>query len=95
MNGFSGYACRLNVARIFRRSLKLKIQVMITENLQSQLISRKTQEVFIYVDDILPFTEVPSCDGNSEEATGRRIAAPDLFALFTADIIKEKVVFTR
>ena len=43
---------------------------------------------------ILPFTEMPSFSttrGDNEE----RINAHDLFSQFTADIIKEDVVFAR
>jgi hypothetical protein len=40
-----------------------------------------------------PFTERPSEDRN--ESKKERLGAADLFSLFTADIIREEVVFTR
>jgi len=47
---------------------------------------------------ILPFTEKPSDKHFSEshdKNTNEEINASELFSLFTADIIKEEVIFTR
>ena len=51
---------------------------------------------------ILPFQEKPSVESNpaqKEESTTvdskKPLAAAELFSLFTADIIKEEVIFTR
>ena len=45
---------------------------------------------------ILPFTEKPSVEHEDEEKNAKeKLCASDLFSLFTADIIKEEVVFTR
>ncbi|MEP6927011.1 MAG: hypothetical protein ABI834_05210 [Ginsengibacter sp.] len=52
-------------------------------------------------DAICPFSEKPSCDQVlqkdeiSEINISTRIHASDLFSLFTADIIKEEVIFIR
>jgi hypothetical protein len=57
-----------------------------------EFIKRVSEEV------IQPFKEKPSTDnqpkpkGNEKDS---RLEASDLFSLFTADIIKEKAVFTR
>ena len=65
--------------------------VKITEQLSSFAIRLK--------DGITPFKEEPStekfgkADGNSTSTN--QIHASDLFSMFTADIIKEQVVFTR
>ena len=53
----------------------------------------------VTISGILPFTEEPSEErksdaGDSKESDGR-IGASDLFSMFTANIIKEEVVFTR
>jgi len=46
--------------------------------------------------DIVPFTERPSDARNSAESNSRdKLVAEDLFALFTADIIKKDKIFTR
>ena len=46
--------------------------------------------------EILPFTERPSEPaGTPGKGKTAELAASDLFSLFTADIIKEEVVFTR
>ncbi len=47
---------------------------------------------------ILPFTERPSSMSNLEARTNTEksgINATDLFSFFTADIIKQEVLFTR
>jgi hypothetical protein len=70
---------------------------MIKEHLHTTRVG-KTEIVFMYLDDISPFTERPSCNeaGNEEnEIIPKRIPANDLFSLFTANVIKERVIFTR
>ena len=70
---------------------------MIIEHLHSTHV-RNTETVFMYLDDISPFTEKPSCNDRGEEEAGhvpRRIHPDDLFSMFTANVIKEKVIFTR
>lgn len=49
------------------------------------------------VEAILPFTEKPSNAhfSQKEKVSDEEIGANDLFSLFTANIIKEEVVFTR
>lgn len=49
------------------------------------------------INDILPFTENPPVNSqlNKNKEKNNELAASDLFSLFTADIIKEDVVFTR
>lgn len=54
----------------------------------------------VKLNTILPFTEKPSSetelDANNHAAPrDNNIAASELFSLFTANIIKEEVVFTR
>lgn len=44
-------------------------------------------------DTIFPFTEKPT--KSPEESSTESIEASDLFSFFTADIIKQKVLFTR
>jgi hypothetical protein len=49
-------------------------------------------------DGILPFTERPSHNLQKKEEPANRddeINASELFSLFTANIIKEKIIFTR
>ncbi|MGN6530180.1 MAG: hypothetical protein ACTHK0_00320 [Ginsengibacter sp.] len=50
-----------------------------------------------FVEDILPFTEKPSNAHFTQKGkvSDQEIEACDLFSLFTANIIKEEVVFTR
>lgn len=45
------------------------------------------------ISEILPFRERPSDEKKDKEE--KKIEAIDLFSMFTADIIKEEVVFTR
>ncbi|HZI55104.1 MAG TPA: hypothetical protein VFD56_15415 [Chitinophagaceae bacterium] len=47
--------------------------------------------------DILPFTESPSRNRYRSNATKNKkeLGASDLFSMFTANIIKEDVIFTR
>lgn len=49
------------------------------------------------IDGIFPFTESPSVDKitTKEKEKKNKLCASDLFSLFTADIIKEDVIFTR
>jgi len=49
------------------------------------------------IEAILPFTEKPSNAhfAQKEKVMSEEIEAYDLFSLFTANIIKEEVVFTR
>ena len=46
------------------------------------------------IDNVLPFTERPSAEKTDEQETAC-LDAFGLFSLFTADIIKEDVIFTR
>jgi len=47
-------------------------------------------------DDIIPFPEMPSRNKyKNKDNNKNELAASDLFSLFTADIIKEDVIFTR
>ena len=51
-----------------------------------------------FTEGILPFAEKPSSNtylGKKEEIGKNDIQASDLFSYFTADIIKEEVIFTR
>jgi len=43
---------------------------------------------------IQPFKEVPSANNTGQE-TAERINAHDLFSFYTADIIKEDIIFSR
>ena len=45
------------------------------------------------ISEVLPFFELPSEEKKEKE--GEKLQAFDLFSLFTADIIKEDVIFTR
>ena len=49
------------------------------------------------MEGILPFTETPSYSHFEDKEDNARndMKASDLFSLFTADIIKEEIVFTR
>ncbi|HEX6191380.1 MAG TPA: hypothetical protein VFZ42_03410 [Chitinophagaceae bacterium] len=50
----------------------------------------------VKLNSIKPFMERPSTDRILEEQEKKNeLCAADLFSLFTADIIKEKVIFTR
>ena len=51
----------------------------------------------VCIELIQPFKERPSLDQepNEEDKDESKLGASDLFSLFTADIIKEKVAFTR
>jgi hypothetical protein len=59
---------------------------------------RTTKKPNRILDGILPFTEKPSnqyFNEKDDELAADEIHASDLFSFFTADIIKEKVVFVR
>lgn len=45
--------------------------------------------------DVRPFTERPSVSPDQKDPRKNELGASDLFSLFTANIIKEDVVFTR
>jgi hypothetical protein len=45
--------------------------------------------------DILPFAEKPSVSPEQKDPSQNQLEASELFSLFTANIIKEDVVFTR
>ena len=49
------------------------------------------------MDSICPFKERPSVDTKirNEKKEDNSLKANDLFSIFTADIIKEEVIFTR
>ena len=44
---------------------------------------------------ILPFTEGPAINHTSKPHEKKSINATELFSIFTADIIKEEVIFMR
>ena len=47
-------------------------------------------------DDLIPFPEMPSSNKyDNKDRNENELAASDLFSHFTADIIKEDVIFTR
>ena len=50
----------------------------------------------VQLSGILPFKQTP-CEGQFEEdkEKSEKLQASDLFSKFTADIIKEEVIFTR
>jgi len=60
-------------------------------------IKKTLKKSFTLFEGILPFTEKPSNKHLSErnETAKDEIPASDLFSLFTADIIKEEIIFTR
>ncbi|MEO5501521.1 MAG: hypothetical protein ABIR31_08775 [Ginsengibacter sp.] len=48
------------------------------------------------VDRILPFTESPSSQQYDDNTKGEgEMRASDLFSLFTADVIKSDIIFSR
>jgi hypothetical protein len=71
------------------------------KNLKHQATRIATLVKKVRWDSILPFTEKPSdekilpSDNLSRKKTVDEHSASDLFSIFTADIIKEDVVFTR
>jgi hypothetical protein len=52
-----------------------------------------TDKQNLNIDGIVPFTEQPRMEPTAGRQ--RRVGAHDLFSLFTANIIKEKTLFTR
>ncbi|MEO6288656.1 MAG: hypothetical protein ABIO76_01975 [Ginsengibacter sp.] len=66
-------------------------------------ITIQSEETYIRVQEGLsPFTEKPSdkhgnddSETNANDAANCRIKADELFYLFTADIIRKEVLFTR
>lgn len=65
--------------------------IKLSEQLQSS--SQEGKRNFINSDETWAFTEKPRTDISAQNAT--KITAHDLFNLFTANIIREKTVFTR
>lgn len=73
------------------------------KKLQKQAVTLATSLIkHIRLNAIMPFQEKPSVEtlsGAKEEPAAEEgkkpLAATDLFSLFTADIIKEEVIFTR
>ena len=74
---------------------------MIHEEPHTKISTRGIKSGLTVNDGISPFAEKPSCDDHlqedeiSEVKISKRIHAADLFSLFTADIIKEEVIFIR
>lgn len=70
-------------------------------NPKSIVMTSTTSFSFLRIQDgICPFFEKPSDEHNTLEdydmkRCEERINAIDLFSYFTADVIKEKVIFTR
>ena len=73
------------------------------KKLQKKAVTLATSLIKVTkLNTILPFQEKPSIDSTpaqkqepGSEDSPKPLAAAELFSLFTADIIKEKVVFTR
>ena len=65
--------------------------IKVSENLQSS--SHEGKRNFINSEETWAFTEKPKTDIPVQNAS--KITAHDLFNLFTADIIREKTLFTR
>lgn len=79
----------------------MKFLVM-RKNLKRQATRIATVVKNVRWDSVLPFTEKPSDDRNlpsespsKQAAVSNNPSASDLFSMFTADIIREDVVFTR
>ncbi len=66
-------------------------------NMTQLKIKTSIKQTLNIIEGILPFTEKPSNAylEQKEESGKNDIQASDLFSLFTADIIKEEVIFTR
>ena len=64
--------------------------------MRQKKITQVTKEKFQKLNTIIAFKERPSVDspGSKPEKTDQ-INAADLFSFFTANIIKEQVLFTR
>ncbi|HJY23440.1 MAG TPA: hypothetical protein VJ279_11165 [Hanamia sp.] len=69
--------------------------------LHSSLLKKNFKNSQAIMEGILPFTETPSFSHfedkfeDKEDGSRKEMKASDLFSLFTADIIKEEIVFTR
>jgi len=62
----------------------------------SEKNKRTNKKAMPILDGILPFTEKPSNQySNEKEHPMNEIQASELFSYFTANIIKEEVVFVR
>jgi len=64
---------------------------------QRRLIRQATS---VRISEILPFSEKPSLDRNLDGAKRTEpkpdgLQASELFSIFTADIIKQDIIFTR
>ena len=66
-------------------------------NVTHSKIKKSLKPKINFMEGILPFTEKPSNSylEQKEENNKSDIQACDLFSFFTADIIKEEVIFTR
>lgn len=68
------------------------------KKLSPKRLKTKIKKSFSLMEGILPFTEKPSESyflPKEENRENTSLKAHDLFSLFTADIIKEEVIFTR
>jgi hypothetical protein len=73
------------------------------KKLQKKAVTLATSLIkHIGLNTILPFQEKPSIESTSATSgepptddSKKPLAAAELFSLFTADIIKEEVIFTR
>lgn len=68
------------------------------ENKKERLVTIETISVKYasVIDRILPFTETPSSQQYDDNTKGEdEIRASDLFSLFTADVIKSDIIFSR
>ncbi len=62
------------------------------KHFRKRSMSRKTVEINAVVKDFIkPFKEMPS----TNKPTADRINAHELFSLYTADVIKEDIVYAR
>jgi hypothetical protein len=61
------------------------------------MLFRKIQKITngLTIDAATPFVQQPPVQGDAGATEKSRIKASDLFSLFTADIIKERIIFTR
>lgn len=75
-----------------RKKLKQHASTLTTYVKQTGIVSLVQH---VKLNSILPFTEKPSIEHGEQKQETDKLAASDLFSLFTADIIREQVVFTR
>ena len=70
---------------------------MINNNPSQHIFSKRNQIIIArFQDGFTPFIERPSDEYDIVGVDkGKRINAFDLFSIFTADIIREEIVFTR